>query len=63
MRYVCFGLLLLLAGCYNGYSSYPYYSNGPQPYYAPPPGYAGPPPPGYNSANCGTPDQPKPCYR
>jgi len=39
----------------------------PPPYYPPPPMYRGGPyynaPPAYNSANCGTPDEPKPCYR
>jgi hypothetical protein len=67
MRLALLCLLLALAGCANGYSSYPYYSNGPTPLYnPPPPSYGAPPPPppgppGY--ANCGTPDQPKPCYR
>jgi hypothetical protein len=32
----------------------PYYGNAPPAYVAPG---------GYSSANCGTPDQPKPCYR
>jgi len=66
MRFVSLCLLLLLAGCYNGYSAYPYYSTGMPPP-PPPPGYGAPPPyaapAGYSSANCGTPDQPKPCYR
>ncbi len=46
MRRVFLGLLLLLGGCYNGYSAYPYYSYGapPPPYGGPPPGYGGPPP-------------------
>ena len=64
MRYLSLCALLLLAGCENGYSSYPYYSNGMPP--PPPPGYGygygapqPPPPPGY--ANCGTPDLFKPC--
>jgi hypothetical protein len=33
----------------------PYYNAPAQPYYNAPPAY--------NSANCGTPDEPKPCYR
>jgi hypothetical protein len=53
---------------YYGPGYYPpaYYYRPPPP---PPPAYmyqGGPyynAPPAYNSANCGTPDQPKPCYR
>jgi hypothetical protein len=60
------------------YYPYPpgYYAPGyyPPSYYRPPPppAYYGPPaysrpyysaPPAYSSANCGTPDEPKPCYR
>jgi hypothetical protein len=61
----------------QGYYPYPpsYYAPGyyPPGYYrpAPPPPYAAPyypppyyaPPPTYGSANCGTPDRFKPCYR
>jgi len=72
MRPLVLCLMLLLAGCVNGSSSYPYYSNGPNPLYVPPPpnygppsGYYPPPPggPAIGSANCGTPDQFKPCGR
>jgi hypothetical protein len=59
---------------YYPYGYYPqqYYYQPPPP---PPPSYmyrGGPPaypqpyynaPPSYSPANCGTPDQPKPCYR
>ncbi|HEY7578238.1 MAG TPA: hypothetical protein VH855_11640 [Acetobacteraceae bacterium] len=48
-----------------GYYPPQYYRPPPPPYYAPPayttPYYAAPP--AYNSANCGTPYEPKPCYR
>ncbi len=55
-----------------GYYPPPQYYRPPPAYYRPPPySYAPPPytgpyyaaPPAYNSANCGTPDEPKPCYR
>jgi hypothetical protein len=66
MRCLALCLLLLLAGCYNGYSAYPYYSTAMPPP-PPPPGYGTPPTygtaPAYSPANCGTPDQPKPCTR
>jgi hypothetical protein len=77
MRYRMLLLLLpLLSGCdpYYAYGPgaypqpvYPYgspppYPGAPPPYYgSAPPGYVAPG--GYNSANCGTPDQPRPCYR
>jgi hypothetical protein len=63
---------------YAQYYPYPpgYYAPGyyPPSYYRPPPppAYYGPPaysrpyysaPPAYSSANCGTRDEPKPCYR
>jgi hypothetical protein len=76
MRPLVLCSMLLVAGCVNGSSSYPYYANGPNPLYVPPPPNYGPPsgpPPGYyppppggpsvGSANCGTPDQFKPCAR
>jgi hypothetical protein len=74
MRPLVLCSMLLLAGCVNGSSSYPYYANGPNPLYVPPPpNYPSGPPPGYypppsggpavGSANCGTPDQFKPCGR
>jgi hypothetical protein len=76
MRWLVLCSMVLVAGCVNGSSSYPYYANGPNPLYVPPPpGYGPPsgPPPGYYppppsgpasvSANCGTPDQFKPCTR
>lgn len=53
-----------------GYYPPGYYRPAPQyyappayqtPYYNPPPVYAAPP--NYSSANCGTPDHFKPCYR
>jgi hypothetical protein len=72
-RLLLLSLLPLTAGCD------PYYVYGPgaypQPVYAPPPApyYGGAPPayaspapyggPAYSSANCGTPEEPKPCYR
>ena len=68
-----------LTPAFAQYYPYPpaYYGPGYYPppgyYYRPPPPpppaymYQGGPyynaPPAYNSANCGTPDQPKPCYR
>jgi hypothetical protein len=72
-RLLLLSLLPLLAGCdpyyVYGPGAYPQpaYAPPPSPYYgsAPPP-YAAPAPyggPAYSSANCGTPDQPKPCYR
>jgi hypothetical protein len=79
MRYRTMLLLLLpplLSGCdpYYAYGPgaypqpvYPYaspppYPGAPPPYYGgAPPGYVAPG--GYSSANCGTPDQPRPCYR
>jgi hypothetical protein len=64
MRYLCVGLLPLLAACENGSSFYPYYSRGPTPLYnPPPPAYGAPPPVLPDYANCGTPDQPRPCTR
>jgi hypothetical protein len=60
--------LLLLGGCYDPYYGYtggvPRYPPTYQPGYYPgnpPPGYGAPG--GYNAANCGTPDEPKRCYR
>jgi len=44
-----------------GYYPPAYYRPPPPAYYPPPPYYA--PPPSYGSANCGTPDRFKPCYR
>ncbi len=50
-----------------GYYPPPNYYRPPPPQYYPPPPYQAPnyysAPPSYSSANCGTPDQPKPCYR
>jgi hypothetical protein len=72
MRYLCLCLLPMLAACENGSSFYPYYSRGPTPLYNPPPPSYGAPVPSYGAppppmmpdyANCGTPDQPKPCTR
>jgi hypothetical protein len=72
MRWLVLCSMLLVAGCVNGSSSYPYYSNGPSPLYVPPPPNYGPPPGYYppspggppgGYANCGTPDQFKPCAR
>ena len=74
MRWLVLCSIVLIAGCVNGTSSYPYYANGPNPLYVPPPPNYGPqpgPPPGYYppppspaaAANCGTPDQFKPCTR
>ena len=76
MRWLVLSSIVLVAGCVNGSSSYPYYANGGNPLYVPPPPNYGPPPgppPGYyppsaggpyaGGANCGTPDQFKPCTR
>jgi hypothetical protein len=50
-----------------GYYPPPSYYRPPPPQYYSPPPYQAPyhygAPPSYSSANCGTPDQPKPCYR
>lgn len=67
-------MLLLLAPVLSGCDPYYVYGPGahPQPVYpstyqppyaSPPAPYYGDAPGGYNAANCGTPDQPKPCYR
>jgi len=76
-RLLLLSLLPLVAGCdpyyvygpgaypQPAYPATPYYGGAPPVYAAPPP-YAAPGPyaaPAYSSANCGTPDQPKPCYR
>ena len=37
MRPLVLCSMLLVAGCVNGSSSYPYYANGPHPLYVPPP--------------------------
>ena len=75
-RLLLLSLLPLVAGCdpYYVYGPGAY----PQPAYPATPYYGGAPPDtrattlrcagplcgaGYSSANCGTPDQPKPCYR
>jgi hypothetical protein len=66
MRPLVLSSMLLLAGCVNGSSSYPLYVPPPPNYPSgPPPGYYAPPPggPAFGPANCGTPDQFKPCGR
>ena len=74
MRWLGLAILLLLSGCYPyGYPSYQTYSPG---YYSPAPApYVGQQsysqgaqtgfgqPAATDPHNCGTPDEPKPCYR
>ena len=74
MRYLGLALLLLLSSGYGygyPYRGYPpsYYSSAPAPYYSGQQSYYQGSQPNYGNPaandprNCGTPDEPRPCYR
>jgi hypothetical protein len=77
MRFILLLTLLLLSGCYYPYGYYGYGYGGsyypayaaPQQYYGSGPyyGYGGTgsygQPVATDPSNCGTPDEPRPCYR